>query len=87
MLPYFQVWNRKYLMIPNGSIKYLLSREKTVGSIRRIIKNILIQFKMFIRKGLMLPNRSIHPYLAEKNCWHHNKNHKKYAYTVSSVES
>ena len=87
MLTQFQVWNRKDLMLPNGSIKSLSRSEKMFSSIIRSIKNMLTQFQVRNRNDLMLPNGSI-KYLSrsDKTFGSIRGSIKKYSYTVSSAE-
>ena len=59
MLTQFQVWNRKYLMLKNESIKSLTRSEYTFFSIRGSIKNMFTQFQVRNRKNLMHPNGRI----------------------------
>ena len=56
---YLQVWNHKYLMLPNGIVKYLSGREKNCWQNKKKHKNTLTQFQVWNCKDIMLPNGSI----------------------------
>ena len=84
-LTQFQVCNCKNIMLPNGSIKSLSIREKTVVSIRRSIKDTFTQFQMCNFKDLTLPNRSIKLLSIRETNIASIRISIKYAYKDSSV--
>ena len=55
MISQIQLWNRKDLMIPNGSIKYFSRIDKSDEIIRIIIYPTLLKFQLWNNEHLMLP--------------------------------